>query len=186
MAHELRHGQAEQVPFDHRAIDAAVFRLVEQPACALEDVLVGKCGGGVDAVYHGVRFVAKQQLEQQAALEHGLRQIAVQVAEDQRAMRGVTQDDREIEPRHRRRREDVAPFDIDRHTAAVRLQRARRGAHFVFKQRHQHEAAWGRGRRRRQQAARHGVADEATAAEQHHRPVSELHGVGRSLRFPDG
>src|SRR2546421_2319509 len=57
-----------------------------------------------------------------------------------------------------------SPFDIDRHPAAVGLERARGGPHFILEQRDEHEAA--RRWRRRQNPARHRVADQATSAQQ--------------------
>ncbi len=151
---------------------------------ALKYVLIGERGRGIDAVHDRVRLVAQQQLKQQAALEHRLRQITVEVSQHERAMLGAAQHDGDLEPRDGRRHEDVAPLDVDRHRAAVGIERASGGAHLVLEQRHEHQPP--RRRLGAEHASRDGVADEATAAEQHYRPIIELHAVARSLRSPGG
>ena len=167
---------------DRRAIErrAAIFGSVEQVPRALKDVLIRERGRGIDAVHDRVGLVANQQLKQEVAFQDRIGEITEQVAEHESAVLGLGHNGRHVESRDGRRHEDVAPFDVDRHAAAVGLERARGGSHFVFEQRHEHEAA--RRRRRRQDSPRHRVPDETAPAEQHYRPISELHVVARLLR----
>src|SRR2546425_39932 len=70
VANELRHGECQQVLLDVGGGDGPGVRRVEEVAGALELVLVGERGGGVDAVHDGVRAVAIEDLEHEAALQH--------------------------------------------------------------------------------------------------------------------
>ena len=56
--------------------DVAVMRRLEQVAGALELVLVGERGGGVDAVDHRFRAVTLENLKDEAALQDLVREIA--------------------------------------------------------------------------------------------------------------
>ena len=181
---QLRQRQTQQMLLDRRAIDPTVLRARKHRTRALKNVLIRKRSRGIDAIHDCVGFVAQQQAKQEVALQHAVAEIAQQIAEHQRAVLGVAHDRGDVESRDGRRHEHVAPFDIDRHPAAVGLESARGGPHFILEQRDEHEAA--RRWRRRQNPARHRVADQATSAQQHYRPVSELHVVARSLRSPAG
>ncbi len=171
---------------DRRAIDrrALLLSALEQGARALKNVLICKRGRGIDAVHDRVGLIAQQEPKQETALQDRVAEIAQQIAEHQRAVLAAGHDRGDIEACDGRGHEDVAPFDVDRHAAAVGLERARRGPHFILEQRHDHETA--RRRRRRQDPPRHGVADETAPAQQHYRPISELHVVARLLRSPAG
>ena len=180
MTDQLRQRQTQQMLLDRRAIDLTVLRARKQGTRALKNVLIRKRGRGIDAIHDCVGFVAHQEAKQQVALQHSIGEVPQQIDQHQRAVLGVAHDRGDVESRDGRRHDHVAPFDIDRHTAAVGLERPRRGPHFILEQRDEHEAA--RRWRRRQDPARHRVADQATPAQQHYRPVSELHVVARSLR----
>ena len=66
------------------------------------------------------------------------------------------------------RQKQIPPLDLDRRASAVGVERAGGDFHLVLEQRHEDDAP-GRGF---EQAARHGMPDEAAAAEDHHRPIT--------------
>ena len=79
------------------------MRGLEQVAGALELVLVGERGGGVDAVDNSFRTVAVEDLEHEAASQHVVGQVAEHVLDDESAMGPVGQEGGPVEPRHRSR-----------------------------------------------------------------------------------
>ena len=176
VANELRHGERQQVLLDVGSGDGAGVRRVEEVAGALELVLVGERGGGVDAVHDGVRAVAIEDLEHEAALQHVVRQIAEHVFDHQAAVRRFGQEGRAIEPGDRGREKDVPPLDVDRRAPAVGRQRVCRGPHLVLEQRYQHEALRASG----DQPASHRLADQPAPAEDYNRSITQVHAVARS------
>jgi hypothetical protein len=181
VADELREGEAEEVLLDGGWIQgSAAARALPQIARALIQVLIGERRRGVDAVDDGVRLVAHQEANQQAPLEHLFGEIAEQIVQHQRTVFGAAEHRGEVDLSGGHGQEHVAPLDRDRGAPAVGLEGARRRLHFVFVQGHQHEPA----RRGGEYTARHGMAHQAAAAQQHHRCVSQFHAVARSSRSP--
>src|SRR5262245_26032082 len=184
VTNQLWQCQAQQMFLHDRLVDFPALRSLVHLPRTLENVLIGERGRGIDAVHDRVGRIAEQQLKQQAALQHLLSQIAIQVPEYERAVLSAPQHDREVQAGYGRRHEHIPPLDIDRDAAAIGLERACRRAHFILVQRYENEPP--RERVGPEHAPRDGMAHETTAAEQHYRPITELHGVARSLQSPGG
>src|SRR5438046_1338928 len=106
-------------------------------------------------------------------------QVAEQILEHQPAVLRVRHDRPALQTGEARGEEDIAPLDLDRRPPPVRLERPRGGAHLLFEQGDEHHAP----RRGAEQPARHGVADQPAAPEDHHGPVTKVHAVARWPRF---
>ena len=180
MPDQLRRGEHEDVPLDRLPVQLPFRRQREQAERALDDVLVGERGGRVDAVHRGIGPVFQQELIQKGSVQDLVGELAQQVVNDELAVIGIQHDRAALEARQAGREEHVPPLHVYARAAAVGLERLGRRPRLALEQRDQHDALWSGG----EQAARYGVSDQSAPAQNHHRPVTQFHGVARWLRSP--